>query len=225
MKNIKKDFELFAKDKGIKPSITHDVIKSINDSTINPYILEERKLNVTQMDIYSRLMMDRIIYFGSDFNSDACNVMLCQLLYLSSVDNRDINVYINSPGGSVYDGLAVIDTMNYIDCDVSTTVAGMAASMGAVLLSSGTKGKRFALPHSRIMIHQPSGGMRGSASDMKIEYEEMMKCRKDLYNILAKNMNKSFEEIEALCDRDKWFLSNEAVEIGIIDKVLERKNE
>lgn len=219
MNDIIKDFKLFSKDKGVRQTVLEDVIKTTNN-TINPYILEERKLNVSQLDIYSRLMADRLIFFGSEFNSDVCNIVVCQLLYLSTVDSRDISIYINSPGGSVYDGLSVIDTMDYIDCDVSTTCAGMAASMGAVLLSNGTKGKRFALPHSRIMLHQPSGGMKGNASQMEIEYEQMMLCKKDLYTILAKNMNKPYEEIDKICDRDCWLSSKEAVDFGVIDNVL-----
>jgi ATP-dependent Clp protease protease subunit len=197
--------------------------KKIKDSFQTPYILEERKLNVTALDIFSRMLYDRIVYFGTDFNEDSCNTTICQLLYLSSVSNDDINIYINSPGGSVSDGLALIDVMNYIPCDVSTTCVGMSASMGAVLLSSGAKGKRNILPNSRVMIHQPSGGYRGTAADIKIQFEEMEKCKKTLYEILANNMVKSYEEIEVLCDRDSWFGAEEAVNMGLVDNILVKK--
>lgn len=225
MDKLEKDFKLFAKDKkNISSHMIDDYNKKISNTIVTPYVLEERNLNVASYDIFSRLLLDRIIYFGSDFNSDACNVTIAQLLYLSSVDGRDINIYINSHGGSVFDGLGVIDTMNFINCDVSTTSVGMAASMGAVLLSSGEKGKRFSLPNSRIMIHQPASSMKGTASQFKIEYEEMMKCQKTLYEILSKNMNRPYEEIESLCDRDKWFSAKEGIEFGLIDKILEKQN-
>lgn len=220
MKDISKDFRLFAKSQGVSTSVLDDMKSKMNNSIITPYVLEERSLNVTTFDVFSRLMLDKIIFFGSDFNSDSCNVAVAQLMYLNSIDDRDITIQVSSPGGDVYAGLSVIDTMNYIDCDVSTVVIGMAASMGAVLASSGTKGKRMALPHSRIMIHQPSTSFKGKSSDMEIEYNEIMRCRTDLYNILSSNMGKSFEEVEKLCENDKWFLSNEALEIGLIDKVL-----
>ncbi len=220
MKNLTKDFRNFAIDKtNIKPTVFDDVIKK-NDNSIMPFILEERKLNVAQMDVFSRLLFDRIIYFSGVVNDESCNTVIAQLLYLSSIDNRDINIYINSPGGSVVDGLGVIDTINFIPCDVSTTCIGMAASMGAVLLSCGVKGKRFVLPHSRVMVHQVSSGMQGTSKDLEIELEQTLRCKKDIYEILAKNTDKSFEQIEKDCDRNFWLIGEEAVNYGIADKLL-----
>ena len=213
------DFRKFAKDKGVSMSVFDDIVKDVNNS-LTPVVLEERKMNVVAMDVYSRMLYDRIIYFGHEFNQDTCNFLNAQLLYLSSLDERDINVYINSPGGSVVDGLSSIDVMNFIPNNVSTTCIGMAASMGAVLLSCGEKGKRFVLPHSRVMIHQVSSGMRGTYSDIKIEMEQTERCRNDVYRLLADNMGKTFEEVEMLCDRNNWFIGQEAVELGIVDKVL-----
>lgn len=220
MENITKDFRHFAIDKvGVSPSVVDDKIKKAS-AHLTPYILEERQLNVATFDVFSRLMYDRIVYFTGEVNEDSCNTAIAQLLYLSSVDERDINMYINSPGGSVVDGLGLIDTMNYINCNVSTTCIGMAASMGAVLLSNGTQGKRFVLPHSRVMIHQVSSGMRGTVSDMEIEFEQTKRCKQDVYEILAKNTGKSFEEMEKLCDRNNWFIGQEAVDLHIADRVL-----
>lgn len=222
MRNILTDFEKFAKSQpGMSTSALRDFInKGVPSNYISPSVLEERKLNVTQLDVYSRLLLDRIVYFGDSFTSDTCNVLVAQLLYLSSISEDDIHIYINSPGGSVIDGLSVIDTMNFIKNDVATTCVGMAASMGAVLLSNGTKGKRIVLPHSRVMIHQVSDAIRGTFSDMKIEFEQTERCKKDIYNILSKNIGKSYEEIEQLCDRNNWFVGQEAVDLGIADKVL-----
>lgn len=217
--NIQKDFKLFSKDKGISSLVFDDIVKNTNNS-LTPVVLEERKMNVAAMDIYSRLLYDRIIYFGSVFDSDTCNLAIAQLLYLNSLDERNINIYINSPGGSVVDGLGIIDTINFINSKVTTTCIGEAASMGAVLLSCGEKGNRFVLPHSRVMIHQVSSGMKGTLADMKIELEQTERCKKDIYNILASNMNKSFEEIEQLCDRNNWFIGQEAIDLGIADKML-----
>ena len=213
------DFRKFAKDKGVSMSVFDDIVKDVNNS-LTPVVLEERKMNVVAMDVYSRMLYDRIIYFGHEFNQDTCNLLNAQLLYLSSLDERDINVYINSPGGSVVDGLSSIDVMNFIPNNVSTTCIGMAASRGAVLLSCCEKGKRFVLPHSRVMIHQVSSGMRGTYSDIKIEMEQTERCRNDVYRLLADNMGKTFEEVEMLCDRNNWFIGQEAVELGIVDKVL-----
>lgn len=213
------DFRKFAKDKGVSMSVFDDIVKDVNNS-LTPVVLEERKMNVVAMDVYSRMLYDRIIYFGHEFNQDTCNLLNAQLLYLSSLDERDINIYINSQGGSVVDGLSSIDVMNFIPNNVSTTCIGMAASMGAVLLSCGEKGKRFVLPHSRVMIHQVSSGMRGTFSDMKIEMEQTERCRNDVYKLLADNMGKTFEEVEVLCDRNNWFIGQEAVDLGIVDKVL-----
>lgn len=219
MKQLVEDFKLFSKDKGVLSSVFDDVVKK-TENTLTPVVLEERKMNVVGMDIYSRLLYDRILYFGEQFTSETCNLAIAQLLYLNSLDEREIMIYINSGGGSVVDGLGVIDTMNFINSPVSTTCIGMAASMGAVLLSCGEKGNRFVLPHSRVMIHQVSSGMRGCVSDMKIELEQAERCKNDVYNILAKNLNKDYSEIESLCDRDNWFIGEEAVKLGIADKVL-----
>ena len=220
MENITKDFRHFAIDKvGMSPSVIDDKIGKVNNH-LTPYILEERQLNVATFDVFSRLMYDRIIYFTGVVNSDTCDTAIAQLLYLSSVDERDINMYINSPGGSVVDGLGLVDTMNYINCDISTTCIGMAASMGSVLLSNGTKGKRFVLPHSRVMIHQVSSSQSGTLADLEIELEQTRRCKNDVYKILADNTGRSFEEMEKLCDRNNWFIGQEAVDLGIVDKVL-----
>ena len=190
---------------------------------LNPYILEERQLNVTQMDVFSRLMMDRIIFFGTEVTAETSNIVNAQLLFLESSDpGKDISLYINSPGGSVYSGLSVIDTMNYISSEVSTLCTGMAASMGAMFLVSGEKGKRFALPHSRVMIHQPLGSASGPASDIEIEATEILKLRTELYQILADRTGKPFDTIAKNADRDYWMTAKEAKDYGIIDKVIER---
>lgn len=221
-----KDFRKFAIDKTkVKATVLDDQLSKPN-SFLTPYILEERQLNVTQMDIFSRLLYDRILYFTGEVNRETCDTMNAELLYLDSLDGRDISLYINSPGGSVVDGLSVIDTMNFINSDVSTICMGMAASMGSVLLSNGAKGKRLVLPHSRIMIHQVSSAMRGTVSDMEIEFAETQRCKRDIYNILAKNTGHTFDEIEKLCDRNNWFIGSEAVdELHIADKLIEAKVE
>lgn len=190
-------------------------------ASMSPYILEERQLNVTQMDVFSRLMMDRIIFFGTEFTSETCNTVNAQLLFLDSLDpGKDISIYINSPGGSVYDGLSVIDTMGLISSPVSTICTGMAASMGAMLLVSGEKEKRMALPHSRVMIHQPLGGCRGQASDIEIEAAEIKKIKDELYQILSDRTGQPLEKIWKDADRDFWMTSQEAKEYGMIDKVI-----
>lgn len=217
---ITKDFRHFAIDKvGMSPSVIDDKIGKVNNH-LTPYILEERQLNVATFDVFSRLMYDRIIYFTGVVNSETCDTAIAQLLYLSSVDERDISMYINSPGGSVVDGLGLVDTMNYINCDIATTCIGMAASMGSVLLSNGAKGKRFVLPHSRVMIHQVSSSQSGTLADLEIEIEQTRRCKNDVYKILADNTGHTFEEMEKLCDRNNWFIGQEAVDLGIADKVL-----
>lgn len=221
MDKLTKDFRHFAIDKvGMSPSVIDDKIGKVNNGHITPYILEERQLNVATFDVFSRLMYDRIIYFSGVVNDDTCDTAIAQLLYLSSVDDRDINMYINSPGGSVVDGLGLVDTMNYVGCDVSTTCIGMAASMGSVLLSNGAKGKRFVLPHSRVMIHQVSSSQSGTLADLEIEIEQTRRCKNDVYKILADNTGRTFEEMERLCDRNNWFIGQEAVDLGIVDRVL-----
>lgn len=191
------------------------------DDYMNPYILEERQLNVTQMDVFSRLMMDRIIFLGTQVSDQSANIIQAQLLYLDSVDpDKDISLYINSPGGSVYAGLGIYDTMQYINSDVSTICTGMAASMAAVLLVAGENGKRFALPHSRVMIHQPMGGIQGQASDIEITAREILKLKEELYKIISSHSGQPFDKVAADSDRDYWMIASEAKEYGMIDKVL-----
>lgn len=200
-----------------------DQYADITSSYISPTIIEERQLNVAQMDVFSRLMMDRIIFLGTQIDDYTANVIQAQLLYLDSADpGKDVSIYINSPGGSVYAGLGVYDTMQYIQSDVSTICTGMAASMAAVLMVAGEKGKRFALKHSRVMIHQPLGGVQGQASDIEITAREILKLKKELYTIIANHSGQPFEKVEADSDRDYWMTSAEALDYGMIDKVLER---
>ena len=195
-----------------------------SNSYISPSILEERQLNVTQMDVFSRLMMDRIIFLGTPIDDYVANVIQAQLLFLDTSDpGKDISIYINSPGGSVHAGLGIYDTMQYITSNVSTICTGMAASMAAVLLVAGEKGKRSALPHSRVMIHQPMGGMQGQASDMEINYKQIMLLRDELYQIISDHSGQSFEKIMKDSDRDYWMTSAEALEYGMIDQVLRRE--
>lgn len=188
-----------------------------------PYIIEERRNPAQTIDIYSRLVEDRIIYMGESFEDDSCNRIIAQLLYLDSLNNNPIRIYINSPGGSVIDGLAIIDTINFIKSPVYTICVGLAASMGAVLLSCGERGHRIVLPHSRVMIHQVSGFTGGSLVDMKIDLEQTKRCEQDIYNILANNLDKPYDEIVTLCDRNNWFIGQEAVDLGIADKVLSKE--
>ena len=191
---------------------------------ISPTIIEERQLNVAQMDVFSRLMMDRIIFLGDGIDDYVANIIQAQLLFLESSDpKRDIQIYINSPGGSVYAGLGIYDTMQYISPDVATICTGMAASMGAVLLCAGAKGKRSALKHSRIMIHQPMGGMQGQASDIEITAREILKLKKELYDIIATHSGQPFDKVWADSDRDYWMTSQEAKDYGMIDEVLIKK--
>jgi ATP-dependent Clp protease, protease subunit len=188
-----------------------------------PQVIEERQMNVVGMDVFSRLMMDRIIFLGVPVNDYVANVIQAQLLFLESTDNkRDIQMFINSPGGSVISGLGIYDTMQYVAPEIGTICTGLAASMGAVLLCAGTKGKRTCLPHSRVMIHQPSGGMQGQFSDMEISYNLIKSMRNELYDIMAKHTGKSFDEIEKDSDRDNWMTANEAKDYGLVDEVLTR---
>jgi ATP-dependent Clp protease protease subunit len=188
-----------------------------------PQVIEERQMNVVGMDVFSRLMMDRIIFLGVPVNDYVANVIQAQLLFLESTDNkRDIQMFINSPGGSVISGLGIYDTMQYVSPEIGTICTGLAASMGAVLLCAGTKGKRTCLPHSRVMIHQPSGGMQGQFSDMEISYNLVKSMRNELYDIMAKHTGKKFEEIEKDSDRDNWMTASEAKEYGLVDEVLTR---
>ena len=195
----------------------------VSDSYISPTIIEERKLNVAQMDVFSRLMMDRIIFLGTQVDDYTANVIQAQLLYLdSSEPGKDVSIYINSPGGSVYAGLGIYDTMQYIQSDVSTICTGMAASMAAVLLVAGAKDKRFALKHSRVMIHQPMGGIQGQASDIEITSREILKLKKELYTIISEHSGQPYDKVYQDSDRDYWMTAQEAVDYGMIDRVLEK---
>ncbi len=215
------EFKKYAtKHRGIN-SITYDKYVS----SLTPYIIEERQLNVAQMDVFSRLMMDRIIFLGTGINDQVANIIQAQLLFLESVDaKKDIQIYLNSPGGSVYAGLGIYDTMQYINPDVATICTGMAASMGAVLMCAGTKGKRSSLRHSRVMIHQPLGGAEGQASDIEITAREIIKLKKELYDIIAKHSNQTYEKVYADSDRDYWMTAEEAKAYGMIDEILDRNN-
>jgi len=190
-----------------------------------PYVIEERQLNVASMDVFSRLMMDRIIFLGVGINDYVANVVQAQLLFLESVDpKRDIQIFVNSPGGSVIAGMGIYDTMQYVSPDVATICTGLAASMGAVLLAAGQKGKRTCLPHGRVMIHQPLGGMQGQVTDMEISYKLFKALQKELYDILSKHTGQPYETIEKDCDRDNWMISEDAKAYGLVDEVLARKS-
>lgn len=216
------DFEKYAISKGMN-SNTLNSYKNFSNSLISPTIIEERQMNMVTMDVFSRLMADRIIFLGTAINDDVANIITSQLMYLNSVDPlSDIKMFINSPGGSVIDGLAIYDVMNWVDCDVATYTMGMAASMGSVLCSSGKKGKRYALPNSTIMLHQVSSSAYGQNADIQIAARETQKWQNLLYRILAKNTGKSFEEIERDADRDHWFMADEALEYGLIDEIIEK---
>ena len=204
-------------------SLTMHRFDSIFTNSLTPYIIEERQLNVASMDVFSRLMMDRIIFLGTPIDDYIANIVQAQLLFLESADpSKDIQIYFNSPGGSVHAGLGIYDTMQIISPDIATICTGMAASMGAVLLTAGTKGKRSALKHSRVMIHQPMGGASGQASDIEITAREIMKLKKELYDIIAVHSGKTYEQVEKDADRDYWMTSTEAKEYGMIDEVLIR---
>ena len=219
---MNQDFRNFAvKHLGMNGLALDQYAGSISSSYISPTIIEERQLNVAQMDVFSRLMMDRVIFLGTDVNDYTANVIQAQLLYLDSADpGKDVSIYINSPGGSVYAGLGIYDTMQYISSDVVTICTGMAASMAAVLLVSGAAGKRFALKHSRVMIHQPMGGAQGQASDIEITAREIQKLNKELYTIISDHSGMPFEKVEKDSDRDYWMTAEEAKQYGMIDDVL-----
>jgi len=221
--NQNDDFKKFAtKHRGISSLSLHNFTSAYN-SYISPTIIEERQLNVASMDVFSRLMMDRIIFLGTPIDDYVANIIQAQLLYLDSSDpTKDIQIYFNSPGGSVHAGLGIYDTMQYTSCDVATICTGMAASMGAVLLAAGAKGKRSALKHSRVMIHQPMGGTQGQASDIEITTREILKLKKELYTIIADHSGNSYEKVEKDGDRDYWMTSEEAKEYGMVDEVLFR---
>ncbi len=217
--NFGEEFRNFAvKDRGINSLYVNNLI-----SSVTPYIIEERQLNVAQMDVFSRLMMDRIIFMGTGVNDHVANIIQAQLLFLESVDSsKDISIYINSPGGGVYAGLGIYDTMQFIKPEVATICTGMAASMAAVLMCAGQKGKRSALTHSRIMIHQPMGGAQGQASDIEITAREIMKLKDELYQIIAHHTSQDIEKVRQDSDRDYWMKSQEAKDYGMIDEILAR---
>jgi ATP-dependent Clp protease protease subunit len=214
-----KQFKKFAtKHHGVNSMYYDKIVASMT-----PYIIEERQLNISQLDVFSRLMMDRIIFMGTGVDDHMANIIQAQLLFLESVDaSKDIQIYINSPGGSVYAGLGIYDTMQYIKPDVATICTGMAASMGAVLLCAGAAGKRSALPHSRVMIHQPSGGASGVATDMEINLKEMLKLKEELYQIISHHSGQTMEKVYKDSERDYWMIADEAKEYGMIDEVLRR---
>ena len=219
--NIQQEFEKYAvKHRGIS-SNTLDGYQKYQVNNLTPNIIEERPMNIAVMDVYSRLMMDRIIFLGYPINDEVANIVTAQLLFLESTDRtRDIQMYINSPGGSVYSGLGVYDTMQYITPDVSTICIGMAASMGAVLMCAGTKGKRTALKHSRVMMHQPSGAIGGQATDIEITVGEIRKLKRELYDVISFHTGKPVKQVEKDCDRDYWLTGEEAKEYGLVDEVL-----
>lgn len=219
-----KEFDRYARLHCGISSMTLHRYGSALDSYINPTIIEERKLNVASMDVFSRLLMDRIIFLGVPIGDDVANIVQAQLLFLASTDSKsDISIYLNTPGGSVSAGLGIYDTMQLVEPDVATICTGMAASMGAVLLCAGVKGKRSALTHSRVMIHQPLGGANGQASDIEIAAREIMKIKKELYTIISEHTGKPYRTIEADGDRDFWMSSREALEYGMIDEILSGK--
>ncbi len=220
------EFRKFAtRHLGMNSMVLDDVI-SMQNQYLNPYILEERQLNVTQMDVFSRLMMDRIIFLGTQIDDYTANTLQAQLLFLDSADpGKDISIYINSPGGSVHAGLGIYDTMQFVSSDIATICTGMAASMAAVLLVAGKEGKRSALKHSRVMIHQPMGGAQGQASDIEITAREIQKLKKELYTIIADHSHTDFDKVWADSDRDYWMTAEEAKEYGMIDRVMTRKQD
>jgi ATP-dependent Clp protease, protease subunit len=220
------DFEKYAVSRGIGSATLDSYQKyvgkknPITNSYISPVIIEERPMNVASMDVFSRLMYDRIIFYGCEVCAESANIVNAQLLYLNSIGDEDVKMFINSPGGSVDDGLSVIDTMNFITPDIQTYCMGLAASMGSILLTSGKKGKRYSLPHGKILIHQPIGGAQGQCSDIQIAAKEIEKCKAELYKILSETTGQSVEKITADADRDYWMTAQEALDYGIIDEII-----
>lgn len=218
------DFEKFARSEAGISSLTLHDYRSATASYINPSIIEERRLNVASMDVFSRLLMDRVIFLGVPIDDDVANIIQAQLLFLASTDSSaDISLYLNTPGGQVSSGLAIYDTMQIISPDVATIYTEIAASMGSVLLCAGAKGKRSALPHSKVLIHQPLGGAKGQASDIEIAAREILKTKQELYSIISEHSGQSIEKITADADRDFWMSSREALEYGMIDEILSKK--
>ena len=222
--NYGEEFKKYAiKDQGISSTYYEKIMSSMYPSNLTPNIIEERQMNIAIFDVFSRLMMDRIIFLGTGISDQVANIVQAQLLFLESVDaSKDIQIYINSPGGSVYAGLGIYDTMQFIKPDVATICTGMAASMGAVLLCAGEKGKRSGLTHSRVMIHQPLGGAQGQASDIEITAREIMTLKEELYNIIASHTGQSYDKVYEDSDRDYWMKSDKALEYGMIDEILKR---
>ncbi|MBR5661988.1 MAG: ATP-dependent Clp endopeptidase proteolytic subunit ClpP [Bacteroidales bacterium] len=222
---MNEEFKKYAvKGQGLS-SMTLDRYERAVDAYINPTIIEERKLNVASMDVFSRLMMDRIIFLGVPIDDDVANIIQAQLLFLASTDpSADISLYINTPGGQVTSGLAIYDTMQLVEPDVATICTGMAASMGSVLLCAGTRGKRSCLPHSKVLIHQPLGGAQGQASDIMIAAKEIEKTRKELYEIISEHSGQPYEKVFADADRDYWMTAKEALEYGMVDEILSKKS-
>ena len=221
---MKSDFEKFALSRGIGSNLLDGYNKyNFRNGYVDPYVIEERNMNITSLSVFSRLMMDRIIFLGSEINDDVANVISAQLLWLEQQSDKDITIQIASPGGSIYSGYTILDSMDYIRPDISTVSMGMTASMATIIASSGTKGKRFILPHTRFLIHQPLGGTKGQCSDIQIEAKEIQTLKEELTQILADNSGQDYDVIERMCDRDTILTAKQAVEYGFVDKIITNK--
>ena len=221
---MKNDFEKFALSKGIGSNLLDEYNKyNFRNGYVDPYVIEERNMNITSLSVFSRLMMDRIIFLGSEINDEVANVISAQLLWLEQQSDKDITIQIASPGGSIYSGYTILDSMTYISPDISTVSMGMTASMATIIASSGTKGKRFILPHTRFLIHQPLGGTKGQCSDIQIEAKEIQTLKEELTQILADNSGQDYDVIERMCDRDTILTAKQAVEYGFVDKIITNK--
>ena len=221
---MKNDFEKFALSKGIGSNLLDEYNKyNFRNGYVDPYVIEERNMNITSLSVFSRLMMDRIIFLGSEINDDVANVISAQLLWLEQQSDKDITIQIASPGGNIYSGYTILDSMTYISPDISTVSMGMTASMATIIASSGTKGKRFILPHTRFLIHQPLGGTKGQCSDIQIEAKEIQMLKEELTQILADNSGQPYDVIERMCDRDTILTAKQAVEYGFVDKIISNK--
>lgn len=221
---MKNDFEKFALSKGIGSNLLDEYNKyNFRNGYVDPYVIEERNMNITSLSVFSRLMMDRIIFLGSEINDDVANVISAQLLWLEQQSDKDITIQIASPGGNIYSGYTILDSMTYISPDISTVSMGMTASMATIIASSGTKGKRFILPHTRFLIHQPLGGTKGQCSDIQIEAKEIQTLKEELTQILADNSGQAYDVIERMCDRDTILTAKQAVEYGFVDKIISNK--
>lgn len=221
---MKSDFEKFALSKGIGSNLLDGYNRyNFRNGYVDPYVIEERTMNITSLSVFSRLMMDRIIFLGSEINDDVANVISAQLLWLEQQSDKDITIQIASPGGNIYSGYTILDSMTYIRPDISTVSMGMTASMATIIASSGTKGKRFILPHTRFLIHQPLGGTKGQCSDIQIEAKEIQTLKEELTQILAENSGQDYETIEKMCDRDSILTAQEAVDYGFVDSIVTNK--